>query len=761
MINPEQKRKIVNEINSEDELRKELIIPLFKKADYKAYDNQGPDEKGTDVFLSKSNFLGETEYTSIVLKKGKISNSASSANGMISTIQNQVYQAKSSIISHPEIRDKVRPSSIWVVTNDSITRSSKDQIKTEKDNGTENLHFIDDVKLVELIDRYWPEFYEDRRPFISQYKSVLSEFMLGVDLSEYGVCSEEMESIIIPTLLTETRKSYANDKRTPTRNITPVVLARKSTKVDIVTGEAGSGKTTLIDMLAIDILEEKIGIPIKISARNFNLENIESCYNSIFDGVNLKSFNESKENIKRELENEGVIVLIDALDEISSNKKREALLGYITEIAEKYSSIVKFIVTTRPEIEKQVIAVVGTNKTYQIVPMEFRQVMKFFHGWFSKSEAKAQKLITELKERSLLEKMPKTPLTLTLLAILYQTKEELPSTLTELYGMFTELLLGKWDIKKGIQGIESAQRKSGYLRKVAYDMQSGGVTEISRDRLSFLCQNYFSETLGNDINVKLEEKFLDEIISRSGLLSKEGGNYRFKHLSFQEYFCAQELFTKETLKSNLKVWLHDDWWSEVLFFCAGSLKNIDDLVPAIIDDKFEKDLVSCVTVGSMLQAAFETSINNKIKLIDLASHQVDYLLNQVIDDLKEMSDDRIPYFIPYAIVFEFLSDNYSSTYLEKALLDKELDGSSSLDSMSSVFRAIALLKSGNKKGVEYLIDNSKINSPILLLILDMTIESYEHKHNGGTLSNSHKSIRRKIKRNMKGVRAILNKEINN
>ena len=78
----EDKRKLLDSISSEDELRTELVIPLLKKMDdfSDVLDNQSPDEAGVDVIGVSTSPFKKPEYTAFILKHGNITLKVTSKN---------------------------------------------------------------------------------------------------------------------------------------------------------------------------------------------------------------------------------------------------------------------------------------------------------------------------------------------------------------------------------------------------------------------------------------------------------------------------------------------------------------------------------------------------------------------------------------------------------------------------------------------------------------------------------------------------------
>lgn len=64
-----KKIDIVKSIPTEDKLRVDLILPLFRKMEYRVIDNQGPNEFGSDAILKSVNKLGGMNIFQLSLRK--------------------------------------------------------------------------------------------------------------------------------------------------------------------------------------------------------------------------------------------------------------------------------------------------------------------------------------------------------------------------------------------------------------------------------------------------------------------------------------------------------------------------------------------------------------------------------------------------------------------------------------------------------------------------------------------------------------------
>src|SRR5439155_18614019 len=68
------------------------------------------------------------------------------------------------------------------------------------------------------------------------------------------------------------------------------------------------------------------------------------------------------------------------------------------------------------------------------------------------------RILEDLKKSALFRELPRSPMAAILLArLLNESQQEIPSNMTELYAKYSELMLGRWDEKKGLQSQKEYQ----------------------------------------------------------------------------------------------------------------------------------------------------------------------------------------------------------------------------------------------------------------------------------------------------------------
>ncbi|MCC4229470.1 hypothetical protein [Zunongwangia profunda] len=177
-MNHKEKKEILKSIN-EAEFRRDIIIPLLSKMGYIApVEYHGSRENGKDIICFEYDKLGEQRFLAIVAKKGDLTGSASSNQGLM-TVVNQIQQAFDSPYEDLFNMKQLLINEVWVMTTGNIVSGAeKSVINTlRKSNLDKNIRFIKDDRLVQLIDEnfstYWNSDSETKESVIIQRDRLL------------------------------------------------------------------------------------------------------------------------------------------------------------------------------------------------------------------------------------------------------------------------------------------------------------------------------------------------------------------------------------------------------------------------------------------------------------------------------------------------------------------------------------------------------------------------------------------------------------
>ncbi len=671
-----EKLAILNSIKSEDELRTELVIPLLKKIPLSfsaVLDNQGNNEAGVDVIGISTSPFKKAEYTAFILKLGDITlKVADKKNNIVNIVETQIREAIRIPLTHPRLpSERLFATSFVVLTNGKISNHAEGVLR--KSFPELNLDFIGQDRLIDKIDEVWPRFYEDRRPFLSSYAAKLLDTLNVINLEELGYTKKHrsLSDIYIDSLLYE-EDSVSREELVFDLDKEPIAgadLCKKQHQLAVVTSGPGGGKTTLLKEITISQSKTaKEHVAVYLHARDV-LGATDLIYVAAEKLSALSS--DSVDTVLAEIKPAKLLLLVDGLDELATVSDRELVIEQLREAPTKWGA--RVILGTRPESNPTVLAALTAFKAYSIAPFKTSQIRSFFGKWFKDNTGKASKLLAALEDKGVFDKLPKTPMTMTLVAIVYESKEDIPSTLTELYEMFVGLLTGKWDSNRQIASAYDSQMKLSFLAKIAAVMQTEGLDSISSDRAISLADEFFAnEATLKDVN---SQGFIQSIIDRSHILvPTEDQQLRFSHMTFQEYFCAEYLIHDFPPNETIMEWFGDDWWREVLFFLAGKKKNVSSLIDSLLTSDFddpETRITKLVTLGSMLQAGVLTLSGQKTTAVRFAATR----FLQCYDDLERAVaqfksaklKSRISRVMLMSIIQQLYTGNFCSIHLQQAL----------------------------------------------------------------------------------------------
>lgn len=346
----------------------------------------------------------------------------------------------------------------------------------------------------------------------------------------------------------------------------------------ILVGPPGAGATTLLRWLAteaINPLNSFNKIPIIVQLDALNDLDIPTYIANQFA---LCGVEDSEIHVANLLASGAAVVLFDGLDEASTSKTaRQELIGELLLFTEHYREN-KFVITTRLAMAEYDLE---SFAYFELLPFENQQIEIFIHTWFTddllKSTALAQHLTTtqDVKLRSLAQ----SPLTLSLLCLVYAETKQLPTERWKLYKFATDVLFKR---QRDTQPLPPEERLTPFQKRqlltlIATLTFNRGELLISRQRLLEITDNFLMYL--PYIKALDAAAVLEDLIVQPRLLSKRGpGWYAFQHLTFQEYFVSRhivadrsgrlqrQLLSKHAMKTS---------WREVILLTVEQLRNAD------------------------------------------------------------------------------------------------------------------------------------------------------------------------------------------
>jgi len=401
----------------------------------------------------------------------------------------------------------------------------------------------------------------------------------------------------------------------------------------ILLGKPGSGKTTFVKYLAIQCNKGTFMqnlVPIFLNLKYFS-ESPNSPSILEYMGQLFYDFGVTLEHIKALFIKKSVLVLLDGLDEVKK-EHYERTLSEIRSLSRIYYDNY-FIITCRIAAQEYSYDVFDKFTEVELADFDEKQIETFISQWFETKKVnfiKAEEVVKTLRNNYRLSQLAVTPLLLTLICLVFEEKCNPPNNRSELYIEGIEILLSKWDAKRGIQREQvyqqlSIQKKKDLLSYLAFetfkDKEFFFDQRKAKDYITEYIQNLRSNADKDKESLEVDsETILHAIEAQHGLLVERAkGVYSFSHLTFHEYFTAREINIRkhprtkafEDLVNNLS----NRYWREVFLLSAEMAQPDASLLFQLIKEKVDKMLENNEKLQSFLDYVRKMSLTLKKSLI--------------------------------------------------------------------------------------------------------------------------------------------------
>ena len=408
-------------------------------------------------------------------------------------------------------------------------------------------------------------------------------------------------------------------------------------------GEAGSGKTTLMQWLAVSAarraLPEPLAqwndlVPFFIRLRRFaDSGSLPQPEDFLAHGAAASLAGEMPAGwVHRVLKAGHGVILVDGVDEVPKHQRQHIqqwLRGLIASFPDS-----KFVVTSRPAAAPTTWLELQGFHTYAIQPMTLPDIRLFIAHWH---EAVAQTLVDASARQELavlsailtdrvfakrhLRQLATSPLLCALLCALNRERHtQLPDNRIELFRISLEMFLERRDIERGMAPTPVRMNftdKRQLLQDLAYWMMTNGLADAERNRVLDLLfarlRTRRHRVVGNADGV------LEYLLERSGLIREPVvGRIDFTHRSFQEFLAAQAAIDMDDIEA-LAVRAADDQWRQVVILAAGlaTARQSEQLFKTLLNPprrlRNQQMLFDLTALGCMETATdVETSVAEEI-----------------------------------------------------------------------------------------------------------------------------------------------------
>lgn len=508
-------------------------------------------------------------------------------------------------------------SNYFIVSKQNISKGFKESLTS---NINLSLTFLGRDKIIEQINEYIPDYWRHDDVQLIGYEKFYTESILREsELKSLKIFSDKYQKLL--DIFIEPKIVHFDEDsetRTPiTRKITVDQIV-KDKKPLIIAGDAGMGKSTLLKRIGESIIKENgentnKSLPVFITVTELHLFKYD--LNELLKNKILPHFTE--ETLSHLFINYSFILLIDSIDELEK-EHQEKIVKQLNTLFNDYS--IKFILATRNQEKNVTLKGLEHFSTYDIARFNNHQIEQFIKRFFLNQQQRAESLLESLREHRIIEKLPITPLTLSLISILYEENDlEIPATITDIYDNFNSLLIGKPLVSSRIELIDISFRErilSLYALELLQRIEHNPMT-IQEFKEHFE-KYYESKTI--PLRSGSLEEFLNYMIENAGVLYLKNDQYVvFSHDSFMEYYASLEIFKHQReLQEEYVLNFFDINWQNSAIFYAGHSKDMASFLSKINNrineaKNINEYFAAISGAGFMLQALFQT--DNKIRKV--------------------------------------------------------------------------------------------------------------------------------------------------
>ncbi|OEJ28809.1 hypothetical protein BGM19_01905 [Streptomyces agglomeratus] len=417
--------------------------------------------------------------------------------------------------------------------------------------------------------------------------------IFGLDLSDPGRARWPMDTAYLNLELASQR-----DGGSPSANRRRVEEALSGCNRALLRGLAGSGKTTLMQWLAVSAAQNSFPdelaslrgrvpfmLPLRALAQDPGLPRPEQ-----FLGAtgNILHALQPEHWADRVLSSGRGMVLIDGVDEVSESE-RPVVRRWVLDLADLYPRTF-FLVTSRPSAVNALWLAEVDFAEFNLLPMNRHDVDQFVQRWHNAvlttidepEERQAVErcrdaLLTTLRQKHDLYRLATIPLMCALICALHRDRlTHLPDRRMELYAAALTMLLVRRDkereipVPDGLVPTEEAQVQ--LLQRIAYWLIRNGRSEAAQTTAVRIIREKLPAMPHMAPPNRAEDVFR-YLLLRSGLLREPSvGMVDFIHRTFQDYLGAKAAVEAEDLDL-LAESGRDDQWEDVIRLAIGHARD--------------------------------------------------------------------------------------------------------------------------------------------------------------------------------------------
>ncbi|MGE7390618.1 NACHT domain-containing protein [Streptomyces sp. NPDC004126] len=434
-------------------------------------------------------------------------------------------------------------------------------------------------------------FEERYAQYIARTHGRLQLFGLTLDRSR-----QEWPLDVAYISLAVTGEASALDGVDPHRISTDVKQALRGGTRFLLRGPAGSGKSTLIQWLALNAARRSYGpeldefnlcVPFVLRLRSLiRSQEAPPMPEDFLRAAGVPLHGEAPTGWTSAVMRSGrALVLIDGVDEVPQHLRNQTE-AWLWALLAAYPEA-RYVVTTRPSaVPEDWLSGHGFSRT-ALLPMERRDTQTFVTHWHdaARSECRSgeerahldryeHSLRQAVSSRRDLERLATNPLMCALLCALNRDRHmHLPRARKELYDAALDMLLVRRDTEREITGVEgvylSRDEQTLLLQKLAYWLIRNEHLEADRDEAVAMIDECLDAMPQVRAQGSSAQQVFNHLLIRSGLLIEPvPGSVQFVHRTFQDYLGAKAAVEARDFGVLVRH-AHEDAWDDVVRMAVG------------------------------------------------------------------------------------------------------------------------------------------------------------------------------------------------
>ena len=358
----------------------------------------------------------------------------------------------------------------------------------------------------------------------------------------------------------------------------------------------------------------------------------------------------------------------------------------------------------------------------------------------------SDRILEDLKKSSLFRDLPRSPLLAILLArLLNENQQEIPSNMTELYAKYSELMLGRWDEKKGLHSQKEYQALDNILMMLARQMVDDERLYVSIAEAKSVFEDYLGQ---RNLEIDSNELF-DKMIDRCEIIhvDRDSETLGFKHRSFAEFLYAKSFIPNQSLVVDSRVF--SLYWRNTFFFYLGLRKDCPEELQAIFEMPTDSELeewLKIMSVSNYLLAAYTTPYHVVADgVLNVAVTAAD-LYRKIVEQGSQTYFGSLPRMHLLWLLQMFIREGYSYPFLGNAMEEAALHiDDSALDDETKAyalfFLNVAYIDIGKGETFDFMLKRIKGDLPVDLQ-LALRHESKNLKERSKLMRRQDRRLRR-------------------